>query len=86
MYYPEFRGLIIRGIEQRKIFRDDWDREDPPQRLSNLLTATQTFCCAWVLIPNHTHFLFCTGSVSLAALMRRILTGYAVSFNRRLKL
>lgn len=77
--------VIIRGIERRKIFRDDWDREDLLQRLSNLLPATQTSCYAWVLIPNHAHFLFRTGSVSLADLMRRILTGYAVSFNRRHK-
>jgi putative transposase len=67
--------VIIRGIERRKIFSDDRDREDLLQRLSNLLPATQTSCYAWVLIPNH--FLFRTGSASLAALMRRILTGYA---------
>ena len=36
------RHVIIRGIDQRKIFRDDWDREDLLQRLSNLMPATQT--------------------------------------------
>jgi hypothetical protein len=34
-------------------------------------------------MPNHAHFLFRTAEVGLATLMRRLLTGYAVSFNRR---
>lgn len=35
------------------------------------------------MIPNHAHLLLRTGSVSIALVMRRLLTGYAVSFNRR---
>jgi len=33
----------------------------------------------------HAHFLFRTGLVPLSTIMRRLLTGYAVSFNRRHK-
>lgn len=77
--------LMIRGIERRKIFRNDQDREDFLDRLSRLLSETGTPCYAWVLIPNHAHFLFRTGQVPLATVMRRLLTGYAVSFNRRHK-
>ena len=73
--------IIIRGIEGRKIFRDDLDRENFLDRLADLLTTTQTRCFAWALLPNHAHFLFQTGSVPIAGLMRRLLTGYAVSFN-----
>jgi REP element-mobilizing transposase RayT len=76
---------MIRGIERRKIFWNDEDREDFLNRLSKLLSETGTPCYAWVLIPNHAHFLFRTGKVPLATLMRRLLTGYAVSFNRRHK-
>ena len=36
--------IIIRGIERRKIFRDDKDRDDFIDRLSDLLPATQTAC------------------------------------------
>jgi hypothetical protein len=36
-----------------------------------------------VFIENHAHFLFRTGKIPLATLMRRLLTGYAVSFNKR---
>jgi REP element-mobilizing transposase RayT len=76
---------MIRGIERRKIFLNDKDREDFIERLAKLLPETKTACYAWVLIPNHAHLLFRTGLVPLATLMRRVLTGYAVSFNRRHK-
>jgi putative transposase len=75
--------IMIRGIERRKIFRDHKDREDFLQRLAALVPETNTACYAWVFIPNHAHFLFRTGNVTLSTLMRRLLTGYVVSFNRR---
>jgi len=75
--------IIIRGIERRNIFLDDQDREDFLRRLERLLPETQTTCYAWALLPNHAHFLLRTGQVPLPTLMRRLLTGYVVSFNRR---
>ncbi|MCP4261915.1 MAG: transposase [Planctomycetes bacterium] len=77
--------IMIRGIERRKIFRNNKDREDFLDRLSNLLPETETICYAWAFLPNHAHFLFRTGAIPLATLMRRLLTGYVVSFNRRHK-
>lgn len=77
--------IMIRGIERRKIFIKDKDREDMLNRLAKILPETQTACYAWVFIPNHAHFLFRTGLTPLATVMRRLLTGYAVSFNRRHK-
>ena len=83
------RGVLhhtmIGGIECRKIFLENKDREDLFDRLSNLLPETKTTCYAWAFLPNHAHFLFGTGSIPLATLMRRLLTGYVVSFNRRHK-
>jgi REP element-mobilizing transposase RayT len=75
--------IMIRGIERRKIFPNNKDCEDFCERLSNLLPETKTACYAWVFIPNHAHFLLRTGLIPLATLMRRLLTGYAVGFNRR---
>ena len=75
--------IIVRGIERRKIFRDDSDRDNFLKRLGNVLTETETPCFAWALIPNHSHLLLRTGITAIATVMRRLLTGYAVSFNRR---
>jgi|GEM_PF-4686877 len=46
-----------------------------------LLPETQTSCYAWVLMSNHAHFLLKTGTAPIAKVMRRLLTGYVVSFN-----
>jgi REP element-mobilizing transposase RayT len=75
--------IIIRGIERRRIFSDDQDRDNFVERLGEIVTETKTFCFAWALIPNHAHILLRTGHTSLATVMRRLLTGYAVSYNRR---
>jgi len=80
-----FHHIIIRGIERRKIFRDNRDGENFLARLGNLLQETKTGCYAWAFLQNHAHFLLRTGEVPLATLMRRLLTGYVVSFNRRHK-
>jgi len=65
--------IIIRGIERREIFRDDKDRDNLLDRLSDLLPATNTACYAWAPLQNHAHFLLLTGKVSPAILMRRLL-------------
>jgi len=77
--------IMIRGIERRRIFNDDKDRKNFIERLSILLPETETQCYAWVFMPNHAHFLFRSGSSGISTLMRRLLTGYAVSYNRRHK-
>ena len=53
--------VIIRGIERRKIFRDNKDRNDMIDRLADLLPATKTSCYAWAFLSNHAHFLFRSG-------------------------
>jgi len=75
--------IMIRGMERRKIFNDDEDREDLIERLSVLLPETRTQCYAWSFLANHAHFLFRSGPQGISGLMRRLLTGYAVSYNRR---
>jgi len=75
--------IIIRGIERRRIFSDEVDLDNFVERLGNILSDTQTSCFAWALIPNHAHLLLRTGPTSVASVMRRLLTGYAVSYNHR---
>jgi len=75
--------VMIRGIERRKIFRNNKDREDFIERLEILCPETEINCYAWAFLSNHAHFLFRTGTVPLSGLMRRLLTGYVIGFNRR---
>ena len=72
--------IIVRGIERQRIFSNDQDRDDFMEHLCNIVTETKTSCFAWALIPNHAHILLQT---SLTMIMSRLLTGYAVSYNRR---
>jgi putative transposase len=75
--------IIVRGIERRKIFNDDDDRTNFLDRLGKVLSETTTKCFAWALIPNHFHLLLRTGACPLSTVMRRLLTGHAMNFNRR---
>jgi REP element-mobilizing transposase RayT len=75
--------IIVRGIDRRKIFFDDFDRDDFLDRLSSILSDSKTACFAWAIMTNHLHLLLRTGTAPIATLMRRLLTGYAMSFNRR---
>ena len=90
--------VMARGIERRKIFWDDKDRTSFLERLALILEETQTQCYAWALIPNHFHILLRTGPSASAdasgcragptppsKVMRRMMTGYAVTFNKRHK-
>ena len=75
--------IIARGIERRTIFNDDQDRYDFIKNLGLILEQTKTACYAWSLIPNHFHLLLKTGQEPIATVMRRLLTGHAVRYNRR---
>jgi REP element-mobilizing transposase RayT len=74
---------MIRGIEGRNIVDDGEDRRDFVRRLGELVTASGTAVYAWALMSNHAHVLLASGVLGLAKLMRRLLTGYAVSYNLR---
>jgi putative transposase len=73
--------VIVRGVERREIFLDESDRQRFVDRLSDVLIETETLCYAWSLIPNHFHLLLLPTRFKLAVVMRRLLTGYAVTFN-----
>ncbi|MGK2943116.1 MAG: transposase [Desulfuromonadales bacterium] len=75
--------VIVRGIERSNIFLDDFDRENFVARLNLLLEETRTICYAWAMLNNHVHLLLMPTEQPLARFMRRLLTGYAVSFNLR---
>ena len=73
--------IIVRGIARKPVFKDDTDRNNFLDRFGSILIETKTPCYAWALIPNHFHLLLRTGNVPVATVMRRLLTGYAVTYN-----
>jgi REP element-mobilizing transposase RayT len=74
---------MARGIERREIFADDRDRSVFLDRLGDLAIETTTPVYAWCLVPNHFHLLLRSGAAPLSTLMLRLLTAYAVYYNRR---
>jgi len=70
--------IMTRGIERKKIFQGDDDRDNLLDRLGKVIVETGTRCYAWALMPNHFHLMLKTGAVPIATIMRRLLTGYAV--------
>jgi len=74
---------MVRGGERAAIFRDDADREAFVTRIAGLAREGALRVLAWALMPNHVHLLVYTGPRPLAHSMKRLLTGYAVTFNRR---
>lgn len=75
--------IIVRGIERKRIFFDNQDRNNFVDRLGTVLSESAARCYAWALIPNHFHLLLRSGNISISTVMRRLLTGYAQSINRR---
>jgi REP element-mobilizing transposase RayT len=75
--------IIIRGIEKKNIFRTDADRYNFLKRFGSIISDSETICYAWALMPNHIHLLLRTGLMPISTVMRRLLTGYAVSFNHK---
>jgi REP element-mobilizing transposase RayT len=75
--------VMGRGIERKKIFINDADRNDFIDRLAALAEEGAMDVYAWVLMPDHFHLLCKTYKRPLSSSMRKILTGYVVNFNRR---
>jgi putative transposase len=75
--------VMVRGIEGNKIFRDEEDRKAFIARLGSLVMETESRILAWALMENHIHLLVVSGPGGLSTFMRRLLTGYAIGFNRK---
>ena len=78
--------VMARGIEGRDLFRDDNDREGFLKRLADGVSkpgGPQLY--AWALMSNHFHLLLRGGEGCLSPMMRRLMTGHAVTYNLRHK-
>lgn len=78
-----FHHVMARGVEKRNIFVDDSDRRRFVSRLGRYAEETGIDIYAWVLMPNHIHVLTRTSDIPLSKFMQKILTAYAVYFNKK---
>lgn len=75
--------MWTRGYERRTILFDDLDRRDLQVRLVRVLPACGARCFAWAFLSNHFHLVLQSGEMPIGTVLRRVLTGFAVRFNRR---
>lgn len=75
--------VMARGIDGRSLFSNEFEYEDLSRRLEQLIIEMEFSVFAWVIMPNHFHLLIRTGPKPISLLMQRLLTGFAISYNRR---
>jgi REP element-mobilizing transposase RayT len=75
--------VIIRGIDRSTLFADDSDRQRFVDKLGEYVSATGCSLYAWVLMSTHVHLLLKSGNCGLSGTMRKLLTWYALYFNKR---
>jgi putative transposase len=75
--------VMARGIEGREIFCSDKDRDSFLHLLAEIVSDTGgPTVYAWTLIPNHFHLLIRPSQMRLSTVMQRLMTGYALNFNK----
>ncbi len=85
--YPGFfYHVMIRGLDGKRIFKSNKDRD----KFLEILTDVQAVSAgasivAWSLMPNHVHILIMRNGMSLATFMKKLLTKYALLFNKKYK-
>ena len=75
--------VIIRGIDKCDLFVDTADRQRFIDKLAEYTAAGGCTVYAWALMTNHVHLLLKSGQLGLSWLMRKLLTWYAIYFNKR---
>jgi putative transposase len=75
--------IMVRGINKTDIFADVQDKARFLERLGENASTGKCFVYAWVLMDNHVHLLFKSGTYGISAVMRKLLTWYAQYFNHR---
>jgi REP element-mobilizing transposase RayT len=75
--------VMVRGIEAGRIIIDDVDRESFVSRIAAVASRTGTHIYAWALMTNHVHLLLKSGPAGLPDFMRKLLTGYSITYNKR---
>ena len=77
--------IMVRGINKSAIFDDHQNRQKFLERLGKNIIEAKCLVYAWVLMTNHVHILFKSGGKGISTVMRKLLTWYAIYYNRRHK-
>lgn len=72
-----------RGAGRMVVFIDDTDRASFMRRFRRLLVEQRMRAFGIVLMSNHYHVALQTGPIAMWRFMHRLLTGYALEFNKR---
>ena len=75
--------VFSRGSNKQAIFFLDEDRIDLLRCLDRVLKRHAVECLAYVLMPNHCHYIFRLSNGGLSAAMRELNGRYALRFNNR---
>jgi len=75
--------VTSRGLERRKIVREDADRERWLDLLDSVCTRRDWRVFSWALMDNHFHLHLRTPHADLSAGMHDLNSGYASYFNRQ---
>lgn len=75
--------VIARGLPGTRIFTAKRDKEDFLHRIAGLCETDAIAVYAWALMDTHVHLLVRTGRAPLSSSMRKLLTGFVVTFNKR---
>lgn len=82
-YEGAISHVTVRGVERRRIFDDDADRERFLNRLGEAVAEygvrLYLFCC----MRNHAHVVCETPRANLSAFMHKLQTAYTVYYNLR---
>jgi len=75
--------VMIRATQGQPLFQEGKDRLNFLSRISKVSEGTGARILAWVLMSNHVHLLMFSGPPGISKFMRRLLTGYALWYNRK---
>ena len=75
--------VMGKGIDHLGIFQESRDGEDFLDRLESVIDEFELDVYAWALMPDHFHILIRSGPSPISSPMRKLMTGFAVTFNLR---
>jgi REP element-mobilizing transposase RayT len=79
----EIFHVLLRGINQQRIFEDSEDYRYYLSKLATIVQETDIALLAYCLMPNHVHILLKENEASMAHCFKRLGSSYAYYFNKK---